>query len=252
MKKLLSLLLSLLTLISAFCVCASALDGVDISKGKSYTLITKASNGYPDDGKKLTDGIFGKTKNPEDPYYNTGSYVGFNIENVDSKGNFVIILDLGKNYKDITSFSAGYLNETDIGIYAPKSITFSTASERNGEYKAVGIMETAKTTKPASKETFVSALAADKAEGRYVKITVTPLGDFKDSEGHSQKATWTFIDEIKVISAGTETPSDPESDTPETPQTGDAGVLGYFLLALAAAAVLTILVIFRKRAPFEK
>ena len=252
MKKLISVLLSFLTVMSAAFVFASAEDGTEISKGQSYTLVTKASEGYPDDGKKLTDGIFGNVKNPEDPYYNTGMYVGFNIENADKSGNFVIILDLGKNYTDITSFSVGYLNETDIGIFAPKSVSFSVSAQRNGEYKALGNLETGKTTEAGKKETFVSTLAADSAEGRYVKIVITPLGNYTDAGGHEQKATWTFIDEIKVISAGTKDPSEPENESPETPQTGDAGVLGYILVALAAAGTLAFLLIFRRKAPFEK
>ncbi len=200
MKKLLALTFSVL-LIFTLLLYPSA-EGSEVSYGKSYSLITPASSAYPDDGIKLTDGIYGTVPDGKNNYYSSAAYVGFNQNDVDENGNFVIILDLGRKYTDLSAFTVGFLNETDVGIYAPKSVSFALSDERNGEYNEIGTLDTAKSTSGGFSETFAMTLAAEDAEGRFVRVTVKHLGSFTDESGAEQKAGWVFIDEISAYSSG--------------------------------------------------
>ena len=72
MKKI-SIFLLILCLMSFLAVPFSASAvATEVSKGASYTLVTPASEGYPDDGKKLTDGKHGTHKEGVDGYYAGG------------------------------------------------------------------------------------------------------------------------------------------------------------------------------------
>ncbi len=252
-------------------------DGSEISYGKGYTLITPASAAYPDDSKKLTDGIFGSLPDGSSSYYASGAYVGFNQVDVDDDGNFVIILDLGKEYSDISAVTIGFLNETSAGIYAPKSVGFALSNDRNGEYSELGRLDTAKPTASGLSETFAMTLATEDAIGRYLRVTIEHLGEFTDENGEIKTAGWTFIDEISVYSSGnaeggesieessnavgeqsspTESgdeisendTSEPlaESSTPEIPDAGDGGIMAFVLLALSSLAMIGALFTSRK------
>ena len=179
---------------------AAADDGV-ISYSAEYELITPASEAYPDDGVKLTDGIFGTIPDGSNNYYSSGAYVGFNQTSVNEEGNFVIIIDLGENYDDITGVTVGYLNETDAGIYAPQSMTFSISDQRNGAYTELGSVQTAKSVDSGVSETFATTFAIDHHSGRYIQIEIKHLGTFTNSSGEEKTAGWTFIDEISVHAA---------------------------------------------------
>lgn len=200
MKKLLALTFSVLLLFTLLLYPAA--EGSEVSYGKGYSLITPASSAYPDDGIKLTDGIYGTVPDGKNNYYSSAAYVGFNQNEVDENGNFVIILDLGRKYTDLSAFTVGFLNETDVGIYAPKSVSFALSDERNGEYNEIGTLDTAKSTSGGLSETFAMTLAADDAEGRFVRVTVEHLGSFTDENGAEQKSGWVFIDEISAYSSG--------------------------------------------------
>lgn len=262
MKKSLVILLSLL-IVSLLAGTALA-EGSEISYGKSYTLITPASAAYPDNSAKLTDGIFGTLPDGSTSYYSSDAYVGFNQVDADENGNFVIILDLGKKYTDISAVTVGFLNETDVGIYAPKSVSFALADDRNGAYTELGILNTAKSTDSGISETHAMTLAADDAEGRYLRVTIAHLGKFTDKDGNEKSAGWTFIDEISVYSSGnaeggtgslpeqskpspaesseiteSETSTPPsESSTPEIPDAGDGGIFVFVLLAISSVAMI--------------
>lgn len=272
MKKIFVLLLAaflVYTLISS----ASA-EGSEISYGKSYTLVTPASAAYPDDGIKLTDGIFGTVPDGASGYFSSGAYVGFNQVDVDDNGRFEIILDLGQRREDISAVTIGFLNETSVGIYAPKSVSFALADERNGTYTDLGTLTTEKSTEGGLSETFAMTLAAEDASGRYLRVLIEHLGEFTDESGATKTAGWTFIDEISVYSSGnasggtgnestneSSTVSDessapaessedeisqtessetlPESSVPEIPNTGDnGGILAFVLLALSSFAMI--------------
>lgn len=270
MKKVFILLLSAFLAVTA-AYTASAEEG-EISYGKSYALITPASAAYPDSGSKLTDGIYGTLPDGGSSYYSSGAYVGFNQVDTDENGNFVIILDLGRVYGDISAVTIGFLNETGAGIYAPKSVTFALADDRNGDYTELGALNTAKSTESGISETFAMTLAADNAEGRYLRVTVTHLGEFTDADGNAKTAGWTFIDEISVYSSGdssngaggeslgessntvddSSSPAESseiseneasapvtESSEPEIPDAGDdGGILAFILLALSSFAMI--------------
>ena len=200
MKKLFAITFS--ALIALTLLLSPAAEGGEVSYGKEYSLITPASSGYPDDGIKLTDGIFGTVPDGKNNYYSSSAYVGLNRSNVNENGDFVIILDLGRKYSDLSAFTVGFLNETDVGIYAPKSVTFALSDERNGEYSDVGTLDTQKSTANGISKTYAMTLASDDAEGRFLRVTVKHLGAFTDENGEAQTAGWTFIDEISVYSSG--------------------------------------------------
>ena len=200
MKKFLVLSFSIFLLF--LLLLSPSAEGTEVSYAKGYTLITSASTAYPDDGIKLTDGIFGTVPDGKNNYYSSAAYVGFNQSDTNENGDFVIILDLGRKYSDLSAFTIGFLNETDVGIYAPKSVSFAICDTRNGEYTEIGTLETAKDTSGGLSESYAMTLAVDDAEGRYVRISVKHLGKFTDENGIEQRSGWTFIDEISVYSSG--------------------------------------------------
>ncbi len=219
MKKLFTIAFSALIALSL--ILSPAAEGREVSYGKEYSLITPASSGYPDDGIKLTDGIFGTVPDGKSNYYSSAAYVGLNRSNVNENGDFVIILDLGRKYSDLSAFTIGFLNETDVGIYAPKSVTFALADERNGEYVDVGTLDTQKSTADGLSETFAMTLAADDAEGRFLRVTIEHLGSFVNADGSETTAGWTFIDEISVYSSGNDGAVDNTSSEDE-PESSDS------------------------------
>ena len=249
MKKITALILVML----AVAMFLLPTDAAVVSEQAEYSLITPASEAYPDDGAKLTDGVFATLPDGASGYYSSGYYVGFNQANVDGDGNFVIILDLGSTQSDISAFTIGFLNETDIGIFAPKSVTFSVSDERNGTYTDVGTLNTAKSVSAGLSETYAETLTAEGVTARYVKVTVEHLGTFTDDSGAEKNAGWVFIDEISVLTGTSDASGSTESSLPtddlSTPQTGDSGSLTVFaLISLASFAMLVALVtIYRRR-----
>ncbi len=200
MKKIFILFLTVFLALAL--ISAVSAEGSEISYGKSYTLVTPASAAYPDDGIKLTDGIFGTIPDGGSGYYSSGAYVGFNQVDTDDNGNFEIILDLGQLREDISAITVGFLNETSVGIYAPKSVSFALADDRNGSYTELGTLDTEKSTEGGLSETFAMTLAAEDASGRYLRVLIEHLGEFADESGETKTAGWTFIDEISVYSSG--------------------------------------------------
>lgn len=228
MKRTITLTLCALLLV-ALAITASAEKTV-VSEGEKYTLVTPASEAYPDDGIKLTDGIYGTHVDGTDGYYASGAYVGFNKEQVNDNGTFTIIVDLGEKRENLTEFTVGYLSETIVGISAPMSVTFAIADERNNQYSEIGTVETTPENSDVS-ATYAKTVKADKVSGRYVLVTIKPMG-YTDKDGITSIAPWTFIDEISVR-AGSEDGGDnsnpPENSevTPETssPDDGDSGII---------------------------
>lgn len=249
-------------MLSLFCATfVASATTTEVSKGASYTLVTPASEGYPDDGKKLTDGKHGTHQEGLDGYYAGGDYVGFNKTELNSDGNFTILVDLGKVYDNLTQFSLGYLNETSVGITAPKSVSFSVATERNGKYTDLGKVDTTPSNPDAS-ATYDKILETKGATGRYVLVTVTPSG-YTDESGAYIAVPWTFIDEITVrANANVPGETDPDNSAPEsstptgdevpdTPATGDGTVIfAFVLLALSAFGMLFALFSVKKSRDF--
>ena len=227
-----------------FPLASSAEEPGPVSVGKEYSVITQASKAYPDDGKKLTDGIFGTVPDGNESFYSSNTYVGFNKTGVDKNGNFVIILDLSERH-EISSLSLGFLNETSAGIYAPRSVGFEISDDRNGDYTVLGSVKTEKRTDLSTPETFSASVETKGVSGRFIKITITPLNDFIDEQGDIRSADWTFVDEITVFgSIAAENPfADSELEEDIKPQAGDsrAGIIVFVLLSVSSAAMMIAL-----------
>ena len=86
MKKITALILVML----AVAMFLLPTDAAVVSEQAEYSLITPASEAYPDDGAKLTDGVFATLPDGASGYYSSGYYVGFNQANVDGDGNYEI------------------------------------------------------------------------------------------------------------------------------------------------------------------
>ena len=254
MKKTATLFLILCLLLMLGAPFNASAEANEVSKGASYTLLTPASEGYPDDGKKLTDGVHGTHKEGLDGYYAGGDYVGFNKAQLNDDGNFVILLDLGKVYSNLSEFTLGYLNETAVGITAPASVSFSVSEDRNGVYNKVGEAETTPSN-PDVSATYAKTVTAKAVSGRFVRVEIKPFG-YTDDAGSYVSVPWTFIDEITIRTNGS---ADSESDassptqdqTPDTPQMGDGTVIfAFVLLALASLAMMLALFSFKKNREF--
>ena len=155
-----------------------------VSLHKGYTLLTKASEGYPDEAENLTNGRYGTpTAMGEDSYYyRDQEYVGFRTKDGE---DIAILLDLGDVYKELWTFEVGYLREEEAGIGAPASIAFYISDTEEGEYALLGVLSPA----AAGKASVASLETAEAKSGRYVKIVITP----------GEHAAWTFLDEISVL-----------------------------------------------------
>jgi len=254
MKKILCLIF---VLCFALLLPVSANAAEELSLGRKYSLITPASKAFPDNGTKLTDGIYATLPDNTEGYYASPAYVGFSMDETDDHGNYVIILDLGEERKNITEITIGYLNERVYGIYAPKSISYAMADTRNGDYDYIGTVNInpeidGETAGPLSK-----GFAANNASGRFLKVTITP-GIFENPDTNSrQTAKWTFIDEISVRSnpvahndseSKEESPEASDDTAGDTPQAGDNSLrpIAYILLAVSAVAMLVSLFVKKK------
>ena len=265
MKKLLAI--AIVLLLSLSLIPQALAEESEVSLGKSYTLVTPASSGYADDGKKLTDGIYGTVPDGSTNYYSSGAYVGFNQSAVDENGNFVIILDLGEIYDDLSGFTIGFLNETSVGIFAPKSVNFALSDTEDGVFEDVGTLTTEKSKSDGISETHSMTLAVENASGRYLRVSVKHLGEYTDDSGATKSAGWTFIDEISVYSSGSANGSTSESendstlpsessdmssessvsDSPVVPGDDNASPFVFALLAISSLTMAAALFIVKKR-----
>ncbi len=216
----------------------------EISLGCEYSLITPASKAYPDNKEKLTDGGYGSLPEDSEGYYASPAYVGFERSDVDEKGNFVVIVDLGEISEDITAVSVGYLNERAYGIYAPKSIEFAISDTRNGNYDHLGILYSDIETESETTGPMAKSFSLNNAKGRFLLITITP-DEFENENGEKEIAKWTFIDEIAVFAHRNQNQilnDESGEDMGSTPQTGDnTRPIAYILLGISAVAMLITL-----------
>ncbi len=171
-------------------LCASA--ETNYAQNRYYALITPASSGFPDTGKKLTDGkTGGKTASGKtEYYYKDDAFVGFNRVSAQN-GCFSIIIDLNDTVSDITRFEVSALCETDIGIYEPKKISVSVSDTFDGEYMSVAeYQNTVRTAAGLSETVTLRAVPEQKAKGKYVRFDIYCIND---------RSGWVFIDELRVI-----------------------------------------------------
>ncbi len=235
-------LMQILCLLCLFSLGTNA--ALDYSEGREYKLITPSSQAFPDNGSKLTDGVYGTLPDGADAYYSSPAYVGFSLDDADDHGNFVIIMDLGEVRENITEITVGYLNERLYGIYAPKSISFAIAETRNSNYEFIGTVNLNPEIDGETGGPLAKSFAANNATGQFLKVTITP-DEFENPKTQSrQRAKWTFIDEINVRSEPSQVNNQNQlnenSDIKgDTPQTGDNSMrpLAFVLLGVSAATM---------------
>ncbi len=259
MKRILCIALFLVCLLTVLSV--SAAQNV-VSLHKSYELVTKASEGYPDAGGELTNGKYGTPvdNGTNQYYYRDEEFVGFNRSDANADGNFVIVLDLAEQYNDLADFEVGYLNETDVGIFAPAKVAFYISDSRNGDYTFVGERALSESTAAGQQKAGIATVTPESpVSGRYVMCVITPRGTYTDENQQERTATWTFLDEITVLqgqnnvsdnsqtSENSTESSSASSAESQTPPTGDRGLLMLAILG-GSSALGTVALIGRRRA----
>lgn len=154
----------------------------NLAVGKTYTTSIQASTDYPDDGKKLTDGVIADSFNGE-------QWVGFA-----NARNLQVQVDLGTVEEDLADFSIGILRNLDYGIGLPRTVQIEVS--RDGEtYQSIGVAyPAADLSSPIVLSVGVKLQSAISA--RYVRFTV-PVGE----------AAWLFFGELQVMRYGEEEPS---------------------------------------------
>lgn len=236
MKKIFFIALALF--LSLCTVSASAQANTAISKGKDYELVTPANTAYPDtEAKKLTDGAYAKADS-NGSYFQEPEYVAFNNTNFDTKGNVVIVLDLGSVATDISKFEISYLNQADAGISAPVNLSVSVSDVRNGTYTDVGTIAIEAPTETTAVSSKAVVTPSGAISGKYVMFTISAKTTV-DTSGNTIPTGWIFLDEISVYGV---------SDTSGTvPQTGDDNGLILYLIVTLSTVVIIGNVILKKR-----
>ncbi len=254
MKRWLCLIFCVLCL---YCFCFSvAAEKEEVSLNASYTLLTPASNAYPDDGVKLTDGHYAVIPDNATQYFASPAYVGFNKNDLNENGNFSLVIDLGRVYDGITDFTVGYLSQEDANIFAPKEVAFAVSKTRNGNYTHVGSLTT--TDKDRKTELHAKNLETAPQSGRYVLVTIAPA-NYEGKVDSATVAPWTFIDEISVRAADTAATDDqatddqadggtvtPPADNETVPQPGDTTLILALVLLGSSAITMAIALAVKK------
>lgn len=207
-----------------------------------YALVTPASSGFPDTGRKLTDGKTGVRipSGKKEYYYKDDAFVGFNRISAQN-GCFSIIIDLTYTVNGITRFEVSALCETDIGIYEPEKIAISTSDTFDGEYIPVAeLQNTVRTDGGISETCVLSATPKKTASGRYIRFDIYCTDD---------RPGWIFIDELRVIGGNKTKAETVFADT--ALQNGrkrvDVGYLPWILIGVGCGLI-TFAVLRRNRA----
>ena len=225
-----------------------------VSLGKTYQLITPASSGYPDTSEyKLTNGVYAESET-ETSYFASPEYVGFNQVAVDENNNFVIVLDLGSEVYDLSRFEISYLNETDIGVFSPASVTFSISDTRNGTYTPIGTQVIDDPVTGGIVQTGKATVIPDgPISGQYIMIVVKRKDSFENEQGQTVSPGWVFLDEISVFGTegggdvSEESPDQTQDNSPDVPETGDTvSVIAYIILGLTSLLMVCGIILNRK------
>lgn len=221
-----------------------------VSLGKTYQLITPASSAYPDtSANKLTNGVYA-SPTEAGSYYQSPEFVGFNRSNVDGNGNFVIVIDLGSVMNDFSRFEISYLNETEVGIFAPVSVTFSVSETRNENYTSVGTQAIDVPEAAAPQVNKATVTPEGPVSGQYVMIEIKLRESFDDGNGNTVTPGWVFLDEISVYGTDGDGNVVSEDDTSQShPQTGnedDTAMLAYFIIGLTSLLMICGIIMKRK------
>ncbi len=208
MKRLIALILSLMLLL---CGCAEANDitstseesiqnessdldsepipnepiteikDVVISRGKPYTVSTKAAEEYSDTySSELTNGA-----SLENAYsFVNASLTGYATRRLD------VVIDLEKVYENIHTLQGCYYLDDSAGISSLLKFTVSY-SENNTDWKSIGPLD--EPDSPKLKNLNISSKSLETPiTARYIKFTVFGNG------------TWIFLEELSVIASASE------------------------------------------------
>ncbi len=146
-----------------------------ISIGKTYKCNQDAGESYPDSYlSELTDGYFA-TENTDD--YNESAYSGYS-----GAGILTVTIDLGELREDIYKFTVGFLATTKAGITPPRSVRIS-ASADNKKFETIGNAEIPQFVAGQRQEAVLVSERYVKA--RYIKLNISKSG-------------WLFLDEIGI------------------------------------------------------
>lgn len=154
---------------------------VVVSKGKPYTVSTKAADEYSDTYlSELTNG-----ESAEDIYSFTNlSLAGYATRKLD------IVIDLEKVYDNIHTFQCCYYLDNTAGISSLLKITVSY-SENNADWTSIGPLDDPSVPKLKNLNVSKKSLE-DPITARYIKFTV--IGNLY----------WIFLEELSVIASTTE------------------------------------------------
>ena len=261
MKKTFAVLIAAVLVVTALCACVTvSAETTNVAKGKSYKISQQfrqnretwswddnADIAFPDDGVKLTDGVFAA----EDTGYDDEAWIGFHggaPEYKDQLGYSYMRVDLGAVYS-LTELRL-YVGTSKLGagIATPTTVEFYV-SEDGETYTGLGELT------PTDTEETVTSLVSQETDvsARYVEIRIKRDGN------------WMFVEEFEAYAdtsntgstnSGSEdsdnsdktpsTPSEsapsestPSESTPSEPEkvpTGDAGIIIFAILGVTALA----------------
>lgn len=146
----------------------------NVSIGKTYTIDYNGNNGYPDDGKKMTDG----------KYAMADTYSDKNASGFADVANVSFAIDLKSNY-DITTVVARALNSGSGGAIVCQNIIVEFSTDGKNFSNKISVDAT---KYPEENGYTVVEFPVAGVSARYVKVTYEGLRN------------WLFIDEISVYS----------------------------------------------------
>lgn len=146
----------------------------NLAEGKTYTVSGNASEEYPDNGKKLTDGSLASG-------FDKTAWVGYN-----RVGTLDITVDLGEVENDIADLMVCVLTNMSSGIGLPKYVDLFV-SDDGEEYRDMGrAYPSADGTSEAV--VFIGKRFAEPISARYVRFHLDRCS-----------GSWTFVGELQVI-----------------------------------------------------
>ncbi len=154
-----------------------SLAQVNLAQGKSYETSYDSHADYPDNGGKLTDGVFAETFFGEDKEPWAGFHSSLN-------GTLEIKLDLAETYEGIADIGISFCYNSSSGIGLPSTVEFYADTE--DEYILVGAISTSGLTGTAGLYNATLRLQESITASRLKIVCVTPT------------LSWLFIDEIFV------------------------------------------------------
>ncbi|MGA0434243.1 MAG: GH92 family glycosyl hydrolase [Flavobacteriales bacterium] len=132
----------------------------------------------------LIDGIHGEHQ------YQTGDWQGYWGKTVEG------VIDLG-NAKTITEVKIGALRDIRPWIFLPKSITFESSMNQLN-WTTFGTITIEEVQEDPTPEKFVYSLRNEMV-GQWIRFRIEPFGTLPDWHLGAGNPSWTFLDEIDII-----------------------------------------------------